>query len=554
MPRRLIWLPLCLIACGENPAALPSPKVATVVVSPGSAAIYPSVTTQLTAVLTDSLGDTLTGHAIAWSTSDPLIATVDTTGLVTGTGGGTAVIVATSEGHADTASIAVTAAKSIVVDPTIIIVPTLLRIVPGGSVQLRFLALDSLGDSLPGYPLALASSDTNVAMVTPAGLVTGRAPGITTVTATNGVLQAQIHFAVRTVTFVSVEASEFITGCGLTADNAAFCWGDYYGQGAGIRQNSLSPIGVAFYGKMMQVTSGDGFSCGLSDAGVAYCWGWNSVGRLGYGSPLRDSYVPVPVAGGHVFVTLSSGSKHTCALTAAGDAWCWGDDEYGALGDGPPGGISTSPVAVAGGLQFRLIAAGGYNNTCGVAVDSSAYCWGNNDFGQVGSGDSLGAIFVPTLVAGALKFRMVVPGWTHSCGIAVDGAAYCWGNNHQGELGTGDTSNSRVPRPVAGGFSFVEVGIGGSGADEFTCGVTTAGIGLCWGENQFGQLGNGTTTATSTPTPVSGGLAFVRITAGSDAGCGIATSGTTYCWGYGRALGNGTGIGSLVPVRVAGQP
>lgn len=551
MTRRVVCVALCIVACSDDPAAPASPNVAAVVVSPGSAGLYPSNTMQLTAVVTDSLGDTLTGHAIVWSTSNPLIATVDTNGLVTATGGGTALITATSEGLSDSASIAVRVAN------TLTVTPARLTIVPGGLTRLQFVALDSAGDTLPGYPFMLASSDTAVAAVTATGLVTGRATGTATVTATSLALLAQVTFSVRTVTFTAVEASEWQTGCGITTDSAAFCWAGPFGQGAGLRDASATPVGVALAEKASHVTAGDGFACALTVNGSAYCWGSNSAGRLGIGTgaPLHLALMPLPVSGGHTFTAISSGWRHTCALASAGEAWCWGSNELGALGIGSAGTIMSSPVPVAGGLQFQTVSAGGYNTTCAIAVDSTAYCWGWNEFGQVGSGDSAAAIAVPRLVAGGMKFWAVSAGWTHSCGITVSGAAYCWGNNLQGELGTGDTMSSRVPRAVAGGLTFVDIAEGGSGVGEFTCALAASGAIYCWGDNLLGQLGNGTTDASIYPTPIMGmGKAFTRITAGEDAACAIATSGRTFCWGWGVALGTTSMLSSAVPVEVAGQP
>jgi alpha-tubulin suppressor-like RCC1 family protein len=137
--------------------------------------------------------------------------------------------------------------------------------------------------------------------------------------------------------------------------------------------------------------------------------------------------------------------------------------------------------------------------------------------------------------------------------MTAAGAAYCWGDNESGQLGDGTTTpNYWSPVPVLGELTFAEVSAG----THYSCGVTTGGAAYCWGWNSVGQLGDGTTTDRTTPVPVLGGLTFARVSAGYYHTCGVTTTGAAYCWGennYGQ-LGNGTTTPSTVPVKVAGQP
>ena len=143
----------------------------------------------------------------------------------------------------------------------------------------------------------------------------------------------------------------------------------------------------------------------------------------------------------------------------------------------------------------------------------------------------------------------VSAGLSHTCGVTPSGATYCWGDNGYGELGNGTTTSSATPVAVSGGLTFAAVS-----ADNQTCGVTRSGAAYCWGQNRDGELGNGTETNSTTPVAVSGGLTFAVISAGVDHTCGVTSSGAAYCWGLNRngQLGNGTETNSATPVAVSG--
>src|SRR5439155_1088736 len=211
----------------------------------------------------------------------------------------------------------------------------------------------------------------------------------------------------------------------------------------------------------------------------------NWSGQLG---DARASWAPTPVSGGLTFSALAPGSYQTCGLTGAGAAYCWGWNSYGQLGTGSTNFAIPSPMAVAGGQSFNALANGGVH-TCGLTGAGAAYCWGDNSVGQLGSGLTTSSA-TPVAVAGGLSFGALPAGFGHTCGLTSSGAAYCWGANGAGQLGDGSTTPSSSPVAVAGGFSFSDLAAG----NLHTCGLTSSGTAYCWGDNGVGQLGDGWTT------------------------------------------------------------
>jgi len=358
--------------------------------------------------------------------------------------------------------------------------------------------------------------------------------------------------------------------CALASvPGAAYCWGrGESGQlGVPVPSSTCLTDGGFFPCSMVPVPVGGGLTfemlaagaahtCGLANDGTAYCWGSNAYGQLGDNSTTNQSG-PVQVGGGLTFVSIDAGAAHTCGITTAGEAYCWGRNDRGQLGNGTTTN-SALPVAVAGGLSFQLIAAGGFviGHTCGLTDMGDAYCWGDNQRGQLGIGTAdLNPHAVPDLVSGGLVFKWLTAGLgQHSCGLTELGAAYCWGSNTVGALGNRSKKNSAVPVAVAGNLSFDQLIAGGF--NGHTCGLIDSGAAYCWGENARGQIGDGTTTDRLAPRAVAGGLVFLSIDAGFRHTCGRASTGTVYCWGSSGAgqLGNNTNSLSTVPVAVFGQP
>jgi alpha-tubulin suppressor-like RCC1 family protein len=290
--------------------------------------------------------------------------------------------------------------------------------------------------------------------------------------------------------------------CGLTTGGAAVCWGrndqGQLGRG-GTPGNPALPAPVATTLRFALLVSGSGHSCGLATGGLTYCWGLDFAGQLGDGGT-TFSDTPRPAITDTAFATLSAGSNHTCALTTGGRAFCWGANPLGQLGDSTRANRGT-PVAVAGALVFTRLSAGGVH-TCGLTATGAGYCWGANIAGQLGTGTADSLEISPQPVAGGLRFRVIAAGGAHTCGLTTDSLAYCWGNNADGELGAGATSSqpTTMPVPVSGALHFADLHAGSA----HTCGITGAQIVYCWGLGLRGQLGQVTLHTSAVPLRVAG--------------------------------------------------
>jgi alpha-tubulin suppressor-like RCC1 family protein len=376
----------------------------------------------------------------------------------------------------------------------------------------------------------------------------GGTPGANTVTASEtGAFGGPLTFSASGVSgFFALSAGLFDT-CGLRAGGLAYCWGaNGVGQlGDGTRTNRASPVPVAGGLAFVALAAGIAHTCALVSGGAAYCWGGNSSGQLGDGTTTAR-LSPVTVTGGVSFVALSGGGNHNCGLTATGAAYCWGENAAGELGDGTTTNRS-SPVAVTGGFTFAAVSVRGAH-TCALTPGGAAYCWGSNAFGELGDG-TMTDRSTPVPVMGALTFVALATGAGHSCALTRTGAAYCWGDNSIGELGTGTAGNpASSPLAVAGNLTFTAL----AARATHTCGVATGGAAYCWGDNANGDLGDGTTVERDSPVAVTGGLTFLALAAGGAHSCGLTSGGVVECWGYNGdgELGDGTTTNSLVPVRV----
>lgn len=286
-------------------------------------------------------------------------------------------------------------------------------------------------------------------------------------------------------------------------------------------------------------------TCGVAGVGQFQCWGRGLSGELGLGDrQARGFPTRVPEIEGAVSVT--AGAAHTCGLTTEGLALCWGRGFEGQLGNRQSGEFLT-PQQVLGQGTFTRLSAGG-RHTCGLTDGSQVLCWGWNVSGQLGNATTV-TVDVPVgLEAGPARWTDVSAGALHSCAVGEDERIWCWGENEDGQLGDGTRQDRNVPTPVASELRFKSVSAGLA----HTCGVTTSGAGYCWGQNSRGQHGDGSLTDHDAPIAVSLGITFQRIVAGGGHTCGLAQGGAVWCWGSGGSGEIGDGGSALRgnPTRV----
>jgi len=361
--------------------------------------------------------------------------------------------------------------------------------------------------------------------------------------------------------------------CGINSGKA-YCWG--YGSegrlGNGSTANSNIPTQVTSTGvlagkTLTAISSGLGHTCVIA-SGQAYCWGRNNSGQLG-NSTSSNSLVPVAVdtsgvLAGKTVTSISAGTYFTCAV-ASGQAYCWGENTYGRLGNNSTTS-STVPVAVdtsgvLAGRTVTAVAAGAGSHAC-AAADGLAFCWGRGLYGRLGDGTTT-TYYTPIAVTtggvmGGKSVTAVSAHGSHSCSVA-SGQAICWGmNGTYGAMGVNDTANAAYVNPTAAlttgvlsGKIITDIAAGYEGV----C-VVASGQPVCWGSNAYGQVGNNSASTAFAPvavdtTGVLSGKTVSKISQGWYQTCALA-HGEVYCWGggtYGQ-LGNNTTANSPIPVKV----
>lgn len=334
--------------------------------------------------------------------------------------------------------------------------------------------------------------------------------------------------------------SQFVAGhdrtCGITVNSVLLCWGNSargkLGRTGGLNEY---PYPVSGNRRWRSVAIGSDHTCAIDTGGTAYCWGSNEYGQLGINDPsVAEVTEPRAVDTTQRFREIAAGEYHTCGVTTNSNVLCWGRNNLGQLGTGSSGGMAYAPTPIDSDLGFNRITAGG-SHTCAIR-DSSvlaapAYCWGYNGFGQLGNGNRT-LTAVPDSVRSPHRFRAIVAGTYHTCGIVDDfgdDLIRCWGRNDRGQLGIGpDVPMDSLPRSV---LSFLMEGATITAGSNHTCVISRPDSRpYCWGANETAQLGTGDLVNQSYPAAVAGDHVFDLISAGSSHTCALR-EGVAYCWG-----------------------
>lgn len=348
--------------------------------------------------------------------------------------------------------------------------------------------------------------------------------------------------------------------CALTPGGGVKCWGrNHEGQlGDGTTTERHSPVAVSgLTSGVVSVTAGESHTCALTNAGGVKCWGWNWYGQLGDGTT-TSRWTPVDVVGlAAGVVAVSAGYTHTCALTSAGGVKCWGNNFYGQIGDGANSHRHTPTDVSSMSSGISYIAAGS-GHTCAIPAAGPTKCWGWNQFGQLGDGSTSDSNTPVNVVEPGGSFGAVAAGFSHTCAITEIGGVQCWGYNSSGQLGDGTTNHHATPETVCADAvcSAPLYGVAVTAGAEHTCALTGAAGLLCWGDNSSGQTGDASSIDHMTPVSVVGLSAEVRaVDAGADHTCAITIDGGVKCWGdnsYGQ-VGDGTTSHRATPRDVVGM-
>lgn len=356
--------------------------------------------------------------------------------------------------------------------------------------------------------------------------------------------------------------------CALKTDGSVWCWGANEKHQIGDATDTLrtSPVrvvreGGGFLGGVRALgrTAGD-HTCALKLDRTVRCWGQNDNDELGDGTTVpRTTFVTTivaatgqPLAG---VAQLASGDDHSCAVRTNGTAWCWGYNTYGRLGDGSVD-QSAGAVQVRRGSGFlgnvTAIATGSFHS-CALLEDTTVRCWGRNDRGQLGDGtidQRLLPVAVRTASGSLLRGVIgIAAGYRHTCALLSDRTVRCWGDNVSAQLGDGSTEERHHPVKVRRGSGFLTGVRQLSASGDNVCAVTTNDDGFCWGDNSTGAVGVGTKDGASKARRVlraNGPLTGIRQIATSGGhSCAVRKDATAWCWGYNFAGNLGTGSPAL---------
>jgi alpha-tubulin suppressor-like RCC1 family protein len=359
----------------------------------------------------------------------------------------------------------------------------------------------------------------------------------------------------------------------VTDDMKVVCWGDNgIGQlGDGSRVNKNYPVTVIDQNgnqitDVIGIAVGWQHSCALLGSGNIMCWGYNYNGQLGNNSPAEYSSKAVlvvenkdntnPLSG---VEAITAGFNFTCALLETGGVRCWGAHDLGKLGDGATTDRRAPPTSnIPLGESASAIAAG-ENHACAVLASGGVKCWGSDAYGQLGNGFPLLDSNFPVSVSGLTGVIAIAAGFLHNCAVSAGNPVVCWGRNEYGELGVDPTTTHYYPSPLPvydETNALLTNARTVAGGLSYSCALTSDKAIFCWGNNLHGELGNGSSQNSYLAIPISGAnFGYMTLASGQNHSCAINNGGGVWCWGanYNGQLGNPDApIISFVPYCVFG--
>lgn len=348
-------------------------------------------------------------------------------------------------------------------------------------------------------------------------------------------------------TWLQVSVSGLHT-CAIATDHTLWCWGfnpkGELGIGSTVEQDSPVQVGTA--ANWIAVSAGSQHTCGIQTDHTLWCWGYAYDGELGTGQVhIQDLEVPTRVGIKANWREISAGAYSTCAVRIDHSLWCWGAGFAGQLGNG--GTVNVYRPKPVGSLAVWAQVSFGGAQACAVRTDGTLWCWGNNSDGQLGLGSTGGIVLVPTQVGTATDWIQVAAGGLRTCGTRATGTLWCWG-------AAGDRiSNPQpfVPTPTRVGIESDWGQVSAGGNDS--CALHADPTLWCWGDDDYGQLGIGSTSGRLSPVRVGTGPIWRQVSVGGLATCAIRTDHTLWCWGNndGGQLGiGGSVIQEDLPVQV----
>jgi alpha-tubulin suppressor-like RCC1 family protein len=547
--RSALALAVVLAACAED-AVAPDPElqVRSLQISftdpPDTPLFLPGDTYQLVATAYDSAGRPVPGIPVTWTSSDSTVVSVSSSGELTLLRPGAALITASFGNIARLGALRVEEPTA-----TIELSEDSQQLVVTGATQLSVVLRTANGHLLGPRPLVWSSSDPSIGVVSATGHVTATRVGRFVVRVSREGFADSTIFDVVSLRFRQVAAGVSFA-CGVATTGDTYCWGSnnagQLGRGSTFPQTlsatDLVPAIVEGGLRFRQVFAGAEHGCGIALDNTAWCWGRNAEGQLGDGTT-RGHATPVLVAGGFSFDTLTLGEISTCGIATNGETLCWGHNLAGQNGTNASSNLVPAPVQ--GGVQFQALTTTQRKirydqwHSCGLDQAGEAWCWGRNFFGQLGDstrailGDARDAPWghgTPARVAGGHQFIAIAVGAEFTCGILSTRQRACWGSNVGEALGGAIQDVALTPVVFNDGLSWVSLQVG----DSYGCGMVTGGAVYCWGNNAAGELGQPRAISSSVTPREIPAYRFQQLSTSGIRSCGITIEGLAICWGGGK--------------------